>query len=177
MFVKHRGRGTYEDRHVGDLASDQRRVRQGGNPQGHVDPFVDQIDEPVFEPQIERHVRIGDKEGVKRRTERQLAEIARRRHTQQPARFRRLMGDRGIEIVEMGKDLADLAIVGLTRLGKAQRPRRTVHQPDAKFVLEIGDIFGQQRLGAAMSPRRRGKTTGLEHLNKSAQPRQILWHA
>ena len=170
-----RGPGDH-DSHVCDLPRDKRGIRHRGDTQRHIDPLIDKIDISILEPQIEVHIREFLQELEDGRRQRPFAEIAWRRNAQQAARRCRLIGNRGVEIVELLQQLAGFAVIGLARLGQRQLAGRPVHQPHAEIVLEIGHVFAEQRLRPPILPGRRGKPAGVKHLHEGPDAREILCH-
>ena len=126
-------------------------------------PFVDEVDEAVLEPQIDRDHRVLGDEGEDRRRQRRLAQIARRRDPHQPARLGGLVGDRGVEIVELLQQLAGLAVIGLARLGEASLRVVRFISRTPEIVLEVGDILARaapwSARAAAPRPRSRRRRT------------------
>ena len=161
---------------VADLARDQRRVLRRADPEREIDPLFDEIDEPILQPEIERHLCVRHQKFENRRRKDHLPEIARCRDPQQPARCLRLVEDRRIELVELRQHLARLAVVRLPRLRQAELACRAVHQPHAQIILEVGDVFAQQRLRPPVLPRRRGKSARVEDLNEGADAGEVLQH-
>ena len=81
------------------------------------------------------------------------------------------------EIVELLQQQARLAVIGLAGFGEAELAGGPVHQPDAEIVLEVGDIFRQQRLGAPVLPRRGREPASIEHLHEGPDTGEVLAHA
>ena len=176
VLLEQRGRAGDDQPHIGDLAGDERGIGQRRYTQRHVDPFIDEVDIAVLQSEIEGHFRVFEHELKDGRRQGSLAEIARRRHPQQPARRGRLIRNRGIEIIELLQQLARLAIIRLPRLGQRQLARCAVHQAHPEIVLEVGNIFRQQCLGAPVLSGRGRKPTGIEHLHEGTDAGQVLGH-
>jgi len=56
------GRGEEAEIHAADPARDQRLLADGADTDGDVNAFLHQVDLPVVEPRLQRHLRIGREE-------------------------------------------------------------------------------------------------------------------
>jgi len=101
-----------------------------------------------------------------------VAEGARRGDAQVAARLLVGVVDHRFEVVDPLQDLHRLAQIHRSGLGQRQLPGRAVQQADAELVLELADIFREQRLRAAEPPRRGREPAGLGDPHEGLHARQ-----
>ena len=76
------------------------------------------------------------------------------------------------EIIEPLQDVDRFAVIGEPDLRRRQLPCRPIEQPHPEFVLEIADVFGEQRLGFPRPSRRGREAAGVDHLHEGLHARQ-----
>ena len=143
---------------------------------GEIPPLVDQVDEPVGQPDVDREARL------------ERGEVRDRRHCladpegegQVEAKRATRLGHRGrrhpFRFLEFAEDALGRAEVALTRLGQGQSPRRPVKDARAKAILDSIDVPGDHRLRHAERPCRSGKAAQRRDPRKDLQTREAIQH-
>jgi hypothetical protein len=97
---------------------DHRGVRQLADPQGHIDPLLDEVGVAVQQDQIHRNGRIGFKIGVDNRPQDFLAADRRSGDRQSAARSRAFIQDAQVRLLQIDQDASTGGRVAFSRFAE-----------------------------------------------------------
>ena len=129
-----------------EAPADERRTRQRRDADREVESFLDEIDDPVGQRDVEHHLRMPRPEFAPQRREMQVAERERRVDAQQSARDDVARGDLRLGLVDEAEQFAAARVEDLAFLGERQPAGRPVQQPDAEPRLQLADVARHRRL-------------------------------
>ena len=137
------------DDHAPDVAADPNGhhggVRQLGDAQGDVDPFLDQIGVAVEQDEIDRYGREGFEIGIDDGTQDLLAADRRRRHGQRTPRGGLLARRHHLGFLQIDENTAARGGIALADLTQLDRAGGTVKQRGADLLLEERDGSADRR--------------------------------
>ncbi len=156
-------RGNEDAAHDRDRVRDEARAvgRRNAGADGDVDALADEVDQVVFEAQVDREVRVPLDEARQPRGDDDAAVRERRAHHE-----RAVHPLRAAQVVARRRHLAQHALAVLVppapRLGDVQAPGRADDERGAEVGLERGELPAHRGQREARGPRRRREAAPLD---------------
>ncbi|MNV62282.1 hypothetical protein D3C71_1548230 [compost metagenome] len=157
------------------LAGDQAGIFQAvGPPDRQIEPFLHDIDAPVFQIQIQRHLRVAFQECRNGGTDAKQAQRHGRADAQGARRFALHRAQRLLGLLQIIQDARHLLVIARARFGKAHAAGRAVQQPRGHMAFKFGDVLADGGGRQAQLARRRREPALLHDLPEHLQRRQMI---
>ena len=158
-------RGDRHAHHGTEATFDQRLVDDLTAAHGEVQTLLDHIAGIVFHHQLDRQsgIALGQ---PRQAVHDDQSQRHRRRHPNVPGGRGLLMAQSGLHAVHHADHVRGVFAQILPIVRQAEVPRRTVKQPHAKMLLELGDLPADGRLAGTHFARDRRQRAGLNHPHK-----------
>ena len=146
LVAREVGRARDDDAAGGaDGADPEARVAEDADADRDVDAFLDEVDQPIREDELDGHRRVLRQEVADERGHLAPAEHVGRGDHEAPGGIGAL-GPRGaLGVVDVGEDPAGSLEVARTRVRERHGPRGPLQEPDRELLLERGDQAGDHR--------------------------------
>ncbi|CAM2181510.1 hypothetical protein BLAT2472_50444 [Burkholderia latens] len=139
ILLQIRGRGDRHALEQADAARDERRILQRPDADHAVDAFLQQIDRPVRQAELQIDVRVARMEFTQRRNHEEPADRPRHVYTQLSVRLPVVGLEACFGFLDVGEDPHASFVVRCAVRRERQPARRPVHQPHAEECFEILD--------------------------------------
>ena len=149
-------------------------IGEVGDPDGDVDPFLDRVDEAVGQGQFDLEIEIKPHEFGDRRPEVERTERGWAVELEDALRLAVQARDLHFGLVDAGENVDAAVVVGETRLGRPDPPRRAVEQSDAEEMLELHHRLARRRPGRPEGARRLGKAAERHHLGEGVHRAELV---
>ena len=150
----------------------QAGVLQRADPDREVPAFLDQVNQPVVQPELDADTGIQRGKAGEQRRDLTRAERQRDVQPQQSARLDAVGRDRALGRLEIAEHAFGEVEIAPPRLGDGQPPRGAVKQLGAEPRFERCEVLGDHGRRHAEQPCRSGQAAGSGHLREDFQPCQ-----
>ena len=157
------GRGAQHDARARELPADQGGVWQRGDPDRHIEAFLDEVDGAVGQRHLELHLRVQVAERAPEWRQMANAEGDRGVDAQQPACRTAARMQLGFGFLEPGEQLPAAGVEALAILGQRQASGRAVQQAHAESRFQLAHIARGGRLGQPERLGRAHEAAGIHH--------------
>ena len=159
---------------MADRHCDERGVRQPADAHRDVHAFLQQIDHPVEEHELELQRRVPGEKLVRHRRHVQSPEHHRRSDAQPALRRRPTRGERRLRFVHLGQDAPAALVVFAPLVGECDAPRGAVEEPHVELGFERGEPADHRGQRGVQRFSRSGEAAALDDADEGFHGAQLV---
>ena len=147
------------------------------DPDTHIEPLLDKVDDPVQEKHSRRHLRIGLQISADRRPHMQSAKQDRRGQSEQPLRFRILTGETPFGLLQIAQNPAGCLQIGPALLRQRKLAGRPRHEPDVEILFKHFQMPADRGERHREPPAGAGQRARIRNGHKHANRVELIHHS